>query len=628
MSTIFGLFLQDQRKIQEVVAEKMTTGMNHWKADEAGFLMENNLMMGHLMLHNTPESFAEKLPLRYEHFWITADARIDNREKIIQLLKEFRQISSESPDSSLILFLYIKFGKSCLDFITGDFAFAIWDPKKSELFCARDQMGIKPLFYYAKDKVFAFASEVKGILAVESVDKSLNKDFILRLIGDSFTPPAATFYENIQVLLPGHYLVIDQESVTKRKYWTLLIPPLLKLNSAGEYIEAFREELDIAVKCRMRTVFPIAAELSGGLDSSGITALAARLISDKSRLHTFSNVMPKDDNGIKEYDDEEIYIDEVIRFCKIQNSVKVSHSGWRSIFEPFELELFVNSGVTSYSAIWQEPLRRIMEEKGIRVTLSGFGGDEVITNKGDYYYFDYLYEGEYAAFVKTSFQKDKYTLPLKMFLRYLTPKIILQKINRDHRVKFKRNSYLLDDEFEEKLIAEDDRDSKINSRRYKVALAGKFEFYSTFQRFQSESSYSIMHKLEPRYPYADIRLISFFLSLPTFIIGNPFMNRYMYRRSMDGILPEIVRTRNDKTRAAAGTFILSENRLNSNELMDWINSITVKESDIYLKKINLKKMVLGYDPTNQENFQNQLFIPKRPFQIECLVNLLNRKAEL
>jgi len=627
MSTIFGLYHQDRLTVNEETADKMSATMNHWNADDTGLLMESNIMMGHLMLYNTPESFTEKLPLQYEQYWITADARIDNRDEIIQLLKEFIQISTESPDSSLILFLYIKFGKGCLDYLIGDFAFAIWDKSRNELFCARDQIGIKPFFYYTKDKVFAFASEVKGILAVESIDKSLNKDFILRIIGESASPPTATFYENIQILLPAHYLVISPESVKIHKYWSLKIPPLLKLNSPGEYIEAFREQLDIAVNCRLRTVFPISAELSGGLDSSGITALAARLIHDKSRLYTFSNVMPTDKNGFKEYDDEEIYIDEVIRFCKIQNPVKVSHSGWKSIFEPHELELFVNNGVGSYSAFWQEPIRRIMEEKGIRVTLSGFGGDEVITNKGDYYYYDFLYESEFAAFVKASFKKDNYTLPLKMLLRYFTPDGILQKLNRDQRGKFIRNSYLLDEDFEKKLISEDHQPSKVSNRRYKEFLATKFLVYNTFQRFQSESSFSIMHKLEPRYPFADIRLLSFFLSIPTALLGDQKMNRYMYRRSMEGILPEQVRLRNDKTRAPAGAFIMREDRINAKALMDWINGINDHNSVQYLNKINLQKVLNGYDPQNPDNYQNQLFKPKRPFKIECLINFFLEKEK-
>ncbi len=620
MSTIFGLYFQDQRRVQEADAEKMSAIMNHWTADDAGLLIESNFMLGHLMLHNTPESLTEKLPLRYEQYWITADARIDNRDEIIKLLTGFRQISDESPDSSLILFLYIQFGRNCLDYLIGDFAFVIWDQSQNELFCARDQMGIKPFFYYSKDKVFVFSSEVKGILAVEFVDKSLNKDFILRMIGESDSSPEATFYENIQVVLPGHYLIISPARIEKIKYWNLQIPPLLKLNSIGEYIEAFREQLDIAVKCRLRTVFPISSELSGGLDSSGITSLAAGLIDDKSRLYTFSNVLPVGKNGLKEYDDEEVYIDEVIRFCKIQNPVKVSQSGWKSVFEPHALELFVNSGVGTYSAYWQEPLRRIMEEKGIRVTLSGFGGDELITNKGDFYFFEYLSEGEYAAFLKTCIEKGKYMLPFKMLIRYLTPKKIFQNFNRDEREKFKRNSYLLDEEFEKKLISEDSQPSKINSRSYKEFLAGKFEIYNSFQRFQSESSYSIMHRLEPRFPFADIRLLSFFLSLPTSIIGNPFMNRYMYRMSMEGILPEMVRLRNDKTRAPAGAFFWRENRINASVLMDWVNNIRIPESDSYLKKINFKKIQLGSDPENEDNLKNGFFIPKRPFKIECLIN--------
>lgn len=624
MSTIFGLYLQDKKEVYQHTADKMMAVMNHWNADDSGFLLESNLLMGNLMLHNTPESLYEKLPLKYEQYWITSDARIDNRSEIIQVLKEFRHISEKSPDSTLILFLYIKFGKNCVDHIIGDFAFSIWNSEKSEIFCARDQMGVKPFFYYSEDYVFAFASEVKGILAVDGVNATLNHEFILRLIGDSATQPTDTFHQNIHILMPGHYMIVRPDNITIHKYWNLTIPPLLKLASPDDYIEAFKDQMDIAVKCRLRSVFPIASELSGGLDSSGITALAARLIDDKNRLYSFSYTMPSDENGYKEYDDEEIYIDEVIRFCAIQNPVKVNRSDWNSILEPHELEFFVNSGVGSYSAYWQEPLRRIMQEKSIRVTLSGFGGDELITNKGDYYFIDFLYEKEYADFVFASFKKGNYSLPLKMLLRYLAPAKVYEILNKDHRLKTKRNSFLLDYEFENKLITEDNQLSKISSRRYKEFLATKYEVFNTFLRFQSESSFSIMHKLEPRFPFIDIRLTSFFLSLPTSVIGHPFINRYMYRKSMEGIIPDLVRLRNDKTRAAAGVFMLKENRLNAKALMDWINKIDVPVSDNYLNKINLMKLSSGYDPENAENILNKKFIPQRPFKIECLVKYFEK----
>ena len=132
-----------------------------------GQFTETGLFLGHLMLHNTPESLQEKMPLAVDDLVITADCRIDNRSDILKLLLDFSQISANSPDSVLILMLYKKFGFNCLNFIIGDFVFVIYDKLKNIIFCARDHLGVKPFYYYLDKNMFAFASEKKGILSLQ-----------------------------------------------------------------------------------------------------------------------------------------------------------------------------------------------------------------------------------------------------------------------------------------------------------------------------------------------------------------------------------------------------------------------------------------------------------------------------
>ena len=232
--------------------------------------------------------------------------------------------------------------------------------------------------------------------------------------------------------------------------------------------------------------------------------------------------------GIKEAVDEEFFIDEVNKFLGIKNQVKVTESGRRHFLDFQEQELFVNSGVDVYSAYWQEPLRRKMEEKGIRVSLSGFLGDEGITNQGKYYFFEFLAEGKYYDFLKVAIQKGYYSLPPKMLLRALMPSPLKKMVNKDYKKVFKRISYLLDTDFEAKLIAEDNKLTKIHTRNYKYKIIDLVTRQYPFQRIQSESLFGIMHKLEPRYPFADIRMLSFFLSVPAHIIGNPDVSRFLY----------------------------------------------------------------------------------------------------
>ena len=147
MSVIFGKYHIKKQTLAKTDLIKMRDKLNHWEADDVGVWKNEYVGFGHLMLWNTPESLYEKLPLVSPHSGniITADARIDNREELFLKLK----ITDKSiPDSTLILAAYDKYGKDCVHHLIGDFAFAIWNANKEELFCARDHMGVKPFYYY------------------------------------------------------------------------------------------------------------------------------------------------------------------------------------------------------------------------------------------------------------------------------------------------------------------------------------------------------------------------------------------------------------------------------------------------------------------------------------------------
>jgi asparagine synthase (glutamine-hydrolysing) len=618
MSTIFGIFNKNEERVEKKTAERVMATMNHWNADDTGIFIDGSKALGQLMLQNTPESINEKLPLTIENCTITADARIDNRQDIFIQLGNGEKLNQATPDSVLILLLYMKYGQNCVNYLVGDFCFFIYDKKNNFLFCARDHIGVKPFFYYDNNKQFVFASEKKGILAVESVDKSLNNNFILRLIGDAEPDPTETFHKHINILLPGHSIVVSLDSTVIRRYWILEIPPLLKLKKPQDYMEAFQEYMTESVKCRLRSVFPVAAELSGGLDSSGVTGLAAKYIDDINRLHTFSFVLAANEKGIKEAIDEEVFIDEVNRFCGIMNQVKITETGRSHFLDFHEKEIFVNSGIDVYSAYWQEPLRRKMEERGIRVSLSGYLGDEAITHQGKYYFYEFLDEGKYFDFLKSSLQMGYYSLPIKMLMRNLMPEPIKKRINKDHKAVYKRISYLLDTDFEAMLIAEDKKIPIIPTRSYKKNVIDLVTRRYPFQRIQSESLFGIMHRLEPRYPFADIRLLSFFLSVPAHIIGNRHVSRYFYRESMKGLIPELILNRNDKS-IPAGIFLGKESRSNSDMIKKWLEGISQDYSNPYLKKIDLAKMLAGLDPLQNSGKNGQFFSTTGSFKIECLV---------
>ena len=184
----------------------MEGALNHWNADITGKWTNEAVGFGHLMLYNTPESLNEKLPFNKtdSSLTITADARIDNREELYTLLNLTAE-EQQLPDSTLIVLLYEKYGEDCVKHLIGDFAFAIWDDRTQKLFCVRDHMGVKPFFYYRDDNYFAFASELKGLLALPDIDKSINEQFLYnRMFHNSDQLDDTTLYQHIHRLAPAH----------------------------------------------------------------------------------------------------------------------------------------------------------------------------------------------------------------------------------------------------------------------------------------------------------------------------------------------------------------------------------------------------------------------------------------
>ncbi|MEO0970581.1 MAG: asparagine synthetase B, partial [Cyanobacteria bacterium J06639_18] len=186
MSGIAGIKYLDNSLLHRADLVLMLDTLAHRGPDGADIWVDGNIGLGHRMLWTTPESLIEKQPLvdRVRNLAIAADARIDNREELISQLS-LDNSPSDRPlnqninqnnsclktvtDSQLILEAYKKWGEDCLEYLVGDFAFAIWDGCKQTLFCARDHFGVKPFYYYQSDQVFIFASEIKALLCLPQV---------------------------------------------------------------------------------------------------------------------------------------------------------------------------------------------------------------------------------------------------------------------------------------------------------------------------------------------------------------------------------------------------------------------------------------------------------------------------
>ena len=221
-------------------------------------------------------------------YWIVFNGEIYNfRELRAELMTAGRRFRTRS-DTEVILQAYAVHGEACVERLAGMFAFAIWDDAERRLFLARDRLGKKPLYYWHRDRLFLFASELKALLLHPAVGRSIDWTALHHYLAFGYTPATRSIFDSIQKLPPAHTATLTGGRLTQRRYWQL---PRVQ-TSAGEAVTieesaaAVRAELRAAVRRRLESDVPLGVFLSGGVDSSAVVASMREVSS--GRIATFS----------------------------------------------------------------------------------------------------------------------------------------------------------------------------------------------------------------------------------------------------------------------------------------------------------------------------------------------------
>lgn len=559
MSCIFGIVQFNREPVSPNILQTILQTLDHWQADDTGIWCEGSMGMGHLMLYNTPESLQEKLPLydNSSNLTITADARIDNRDELFTKLDIDFSVRKAMPDSTLILKAYEKYGKRCIEHLIGDFAFAIWDKKNQTLFCARDHMGVKPFFYYKDDNLFAFASEKKGILCLDNINKTIDRQFLYnQMILPLYQEIDTTLYENIRRIKPAHTLTLNAitSAIACHQYWTLDPLHVTTLATKKDYYEGLRYYFDQAIQCRIRSAYPIGAELSGGMDSSAITGAANKMLTNEGKkLVTFSNTVDDDTHTRNVYpNSERQYTDAVIEFNNIIDYEYITQTCWDTPLQEIDFCLFMNDGLERMEMLWSLPGKKIAMRRNIRTMLSGFAGDEMVTSRVKNYALDYLKQHKFIKYLlapgkhDSDFDKFKALLPGSITNTWFALKNAAGKYGNS--VKIASQFYNIPTTYQ-KNYSKILRSDPLFKERYKsLRHAQRLVLLSPIvsQRLECENRYGIYYNMESRFPMADIRLTQFYLSMPNEMKYEGNISRHAYRMAVQEYLPDIILQRDSK----------------------------------------------------------------------------------
>lgn len=382
MSGIVGVFYRDGRPVKPATLEKMVSALALLGPDGRSQWQQGPVGLGHLMLHNTPESLHETHPLRSEdgNLTLVSTTRIDNREELLDAYRVPRTEWRETTDSWLCLRAYQEWGEACADRLIGDWAFALWDELHQKLFVARDHHGIPGVFYYSNDRVFAFASSVKGLLGLDEVPGQLDEEYLARSM--VFRPPAdQTLYDGIRILHGAHTLTVTAEKVEKKRYYYLEQAPDVRLASDDDYVEAFNELFEEAIRCRLRGLKPVGISLSGGLDSGSIAVVAAKLL-DGARLRAFTALPHYPTEGLLppgRYGDEKPYVEAIRRKAGNIDVNYIPNEGESPLAACLWGTRLCDVPFPVANLLWIRAVRDKARELGLGVMLTGFGGNASIS---------------------------------------------------------------------------------------------------------------------------------------------------------------------------------------------------------------------------------------------------------
>jgi len=518
----------------KVLVKKMSDLMAHRGPDDSGFFVDKHISLGHrrLSILDLSEKGHQPMFNEKEDLVIVFNGEIYNYKKVKESLKKNHEFISHT-DTEVIIHGYEEFGENIFSMLEGMFAIALWDIKAKRILLARDRIGKKPLYYYLNDGKLIFASEIKSILSHEEINREIDYQCLSDYLSLRYSSEERTIFKNIKKLNPGSYLIFEKGKISIKKHWS--IP---EFSSSGIPDEKHTDILiEDAVRKRLMSDVPIGVFLSGGLDSSAITAYMSRLT---NKINTFSV-------GFGDSTDETKYAN------LIADKFGTNH---KDILLDQEILQYLPNVVYHFDEPFADPaslptflLCREVSKK-VKVALSGEGGDETF---GGYQTFNYLSNLRLIKKIPVSLSKylispslnvssNFFKYPKKQIFKlsaeiFDNPKDILENEKKLFYFPFskKDKSEILCEEINKNVSLENPVSNYLKSEKdiEKQVISYYFKEWIPNDLLVKVDRMSMAHSLEVRAPFLDTALIKYFFSL-----DNKYKkNRFLFRKTLNSILP-------------------------------------------------------------------------------------------
>jgi len=493
----------------------MGNACKHRGPEQEGFYLDENVSLccERLRVMDLRDIGGQPIHNEDETVWAVQNGEIYNFKKLKNNLEQKDHKFYSNTDTEVLVHLYEEYGENFVDYLDGMFACAIWDLKNKKLIIARDRLGVKPLYYWFKNKHLIFASEIKSILQYEEVKREINFEGLSQFVTYAYTIDGQTLLKDINELLPGHKLTYDllEKTIEVKKYWDLKLEK--NTFSENENFEKVKHLLEDAVDKRRISDAPLGALLSGGLDSSVMVAILNKF--SEKPIKTFTTGFGNDLDEFEEAkivaehcgtDHKEILID----FSDLTKSLP-------QILWHMELP-FGRPSILSNYMVSKEI------KKFVTVAYTGEGSDELF---GGY--------NRYMPFVKDNnfFQKTKnYEAITSGFFK---DEKMRSEIFSDNVLKHFKNNHHPSVVFNN-ILKRNSEHGVLNCVLY-FELKTEIPGAQTWRIDRTASA----HAIELREPFLDYKLIEYTASVPDNLKINPdkeFTKKYLLQKIGNNLLPE------------------------------------------------------------------------------------------
>ena len=559
MSGIAGIIHFDGAPVELGLIEKMTSAMSHRGPDGIQHWQQGSVALGQCMLHTTSESLEEVQPWFSEdgRYVLVMDGRLDNWEELRRNFELRGCRLRNRSDVELVMQAFQLWGVDSLEKIEGDFAFVIWDACANKLACIRDRMGSKPFHYYWDGKTFAFASEVSALLALPMIPRVCNESMMIDYFMAQWCTKDETLWKGISRLPQAHRIQITPDSFVLTQYWEPDLSTRLILKDDNEYAECYQALFIEAVRRCSRSHMNVAFEVSGGLDSSALFAVADRL--DKSSklpapgIDAYTLGFPDDDDDANELN--------YVRSLGAHLNRKVHE------IEPSQPSIsWLRAWAKKHGEFPPYPnasmlvgMRNTANTRGSRVIVAGVGGDEWLMS-GRGYYAEEILSMRWRSLFQCwhSDQQDFGTVQSAWWLfRHGLAPLLPEKLKSAIRARFMEKHPFGKAEYswltpEMKVLLNQRRRQPHAERKSPFTQIGQLSKWNMLfsptnaLAREAEDRMAAMSGLELRWPFFNLQLAQFAFASPDRIRLRGRTNKFVHRKAMSGYLPEDILNRRTK----------------------------------------------------------------------------------